>query len=229
MRPARVSVRWSRPSPIAFSGQPENKATPASIAPYEYVFRGFALSRKPTRAACACLVGAGSPSMAAHGYLFADNADLEGMAILAQILHVSDDLAEYKDFRRRRLSCGVLQTATASTPACSSDRHATQATGTWSRVCLGPMRSLTISAACCCRANRSTGSPMPVRSSAPASGLAATRSVKVSSAGARTAAEIGSKLNAGTNCGSCIPELKQPDCAGRASNSRAPQPLAVGN
>ena len=30
-----------------FSGQPENKATPASIAPYEYVFRGFALSRKP--------------------------------------------------------------------------------------------------------------------------------------------------------------------------------------
>src|SRR6202161_363127 len=28
-----------------FSGQPENKATPASIAPYEYVFRGFALSR----------------------------------------------------------------------------------------------------------------------------------------------------------------------------------------
>src|SRR5213080_1842240 len=28
-----------------FSGQPENKATPASIAPHEYVFRGFALSR----------------------------------------------------------------------------------------------------------------------------------------------------------------------------------------
>ena len=30
-----------------FSGQPENKATPAAIAPYEYVFRGFALSRRP--------------------------------------------------------------------------------------------------------------------------------------------------------------------------------------
>ena len=27
--------------------------------------------------------------------------------------------------------------------------------------------------------------------------------------GARTAAEIGAKLKAGTNCGSCIPELKQ--------------------
>src|SRR6266404_1300681 len=30
-----------------FSGQPENKATPASIVPYEYVFRGFVLSRSP--------------------------------------------------------------------------------------------------------------------------------------------------------------------------------------
>ncbi|MES1149403.1 MAG: (2Fe-2S)-binding protein, partial [Bradyrhizobium guangdongense] len=28
-------------------------------------------------------------------------------------------------------------------------------------------------------------------------------------AGAKTAAEIGAKLKAGTNCGSCIPELKR--------------------
>ena len=41
-----------------FSGQPENKATPASITPYEYVFRGFALSRKPLELARACMVGA---------------------------------------------------------------------------------------------------------------------------------------------------------------------------
>src|SRR5207245_7655521 len=30
-----------------FSGQPESKATPVAITPYEYVFRGFALSREP--------------------------------------------------------------------------------------------------------------------------------------------------------------------------------------
>ena len=41
-----------------FSGQPENKATPASIAPYEYVFRGFALSRTRLELPDACLVGA---------------------------------------------------------------------------------------------------------------------------------------------------------------------------
>ena len=40
-----------------FSGQPENKATPASIAPYEYVFRGFALSRVRLELP-PCLVGA---------------------------------------------------------------------------------------------------------------------------------------------------------------------------
>ena len=37
-----------------FSGQPENKATPASIVPYEYVFRGFVLSRRRWRCRRAC-------------------------------------------------------------------------------------------------------------------------------------------------------------------------------
>jgi len=48
----------------AFSGQPENKATPASITPYEYVFRGFALSRKPLVLPAHAWARA-SPSMAA--------------------------------------------------------------------------------------------------------------------------------------------------------------------
>ena len=48
-----------------FSGQPENKATPASIAPYEYVFRGFALSRKPLEIARRMPGGRASRSLAA--------------------------------------------------------------------------------------------------------------------------------------------------------------------
>ena len=48
-----------------FSGQPENKATPASITPYEYVFRGFALSRKPLDSARRMRGSRASPSMAA--------------------------------------------------------------------------------------------------------------------------------------------------------------------
>ena len=44
-------------------------------------------------------------------------------------------------------------------------------------------------------------------------------------AGARTAAEIGAKLKAGTNCGSCIPELKRliatTECAGKQAKRGA--------
>src|SRR3954464_3939371 len=79
-----------------FSGQPENKATPASIAPYEYVFRGFALARVPLQLPAHALwtrvaVAGG------HGYLLADNADLLGWESWLRSV-AGDDLAEYKDF-----------------------------------------------------------------------------------------------------------------------------------
>ena len=42
-----------------FSGQPEAKATPASVTPVEFAWRGFALSAHAVRAAARDLVGAG--------------------------------------------------------------------------------------------------------------------------------------------------------------------------
>src|SRR5246127_1231314 len=79
-----------------FSGQPESKATPASIVAYEYVFRGFVLSRKEL-ALPPNLWWARAAVNGGYGYLFADNADL---ARWANWLHrfAGDDLAEYKDF-----------------------------------------------------------------------------------------------------------------------------------
>jgi assimilatory nitrate reductase catalytic subunit len=79
-----------------FSGQPENKATPASIAPYEYVFRGFALSRRPLELPpqvwwARVAVGGG------YGYLLADNADLARWQPWLRSA-VAGDLAEYSDF-----------------------------------------------------------------------------------------------------------------------------------
>ncbi|MDB5485077.1 MAG: assimilatory nitrate reductase alpha subunit apoprotein, partial [Tardiphaga sp.] len=59
----------------AFSGQPENKATPATIAPHPFAQRGFVLSRAPlalpdkTWWAHVALTGG-------HGYLLADNANV---------------------------------------------------------------------------------------------------------------------------------------------------------
>src|SRR6202166_2970502 len=58
-----------------FSGQPENKATTGSIVPYEYVFRGFALSRVPLQLP-AHVWWARVTVSGGYGYLFADNADL---------------------------------------------------------------------------------------------------------------------------------------------------------
>jgi assimilatory nitrate reductase catalytic subunit len=45
-------------------------------------------------------------------------------------------------------------------------------------------------------------------------------------AGARTAAEIGAKLKAGTNCGSCIPEMKR--LIAQAGAGAVPQQAAAG-
>jgi assimilatory nitrate reductase catalytic subunit len=45
--------------------------------------------------------------------------------------------------------------------------------------------------------------------------------------GARSAADIGARLKAGTNCGSCIPELKR--LIAQADTAIAPQPVAVAN
>jgi len=46
-------------------------------------------------------------------------------------------------------------------------------------------------------------------------------------AGARTTAEIGAKLKAGTNCGSCIPELKR--LVVQTAAVSMPQKMAVAN
>ena len=79
-----------------FSGQPENKATPASIAPYEYVFRGFALSRAkldlPEHLWWTRVTVTGG-----YGYLFADNADLARWQSWMRSV-AGGDLAEYRDF-----------------------------------------------------------------------------------------------------------------------------------
>src|SRR5277367_2087989 len=79
-----------------YSGQPDSKVTPASITAYEYVFRGFLLSRKkidlPQSAwwARAAITGG-------YAYLFADNADLARWPNWLRTFS-GDDLAEYRDF-----------------------------------------------------------------------------------------------------------------------------------
>src|ERR1700728_425206 len=78
-----------------YSGQPENKATPVSIQAYEYVFRGFALSRLPLQLP-AHAWWARVAVTGGEGYLLADNADLSGWQSWLRAT-AGADLAEYRD------------------------------------------------------------------------------------------------------------------------------------
>jgi assimilatory nitrate reductase catalytic subunit len=189
-----------------FSGQPENKATPASIVPYEYVFRGFALSRVqlelPDHAWWARVAVPGG-----FGYLFADNADLAGWQSWLRSV-TSSDLAEYKDFgggvfRAAAFTGGRIETCLFVGPA----RDA----GDWDVVktlfaadALGDdQRRMLLSG----KSADGLASCGPIVCAC--FGVGRTTICDAIAGGARSAAEIGVQLKAGTNCGSCIPELKR--------------------
>jgi assimilatory nitrate reductase catalytic subunit len=189
-----------------FSGQPENKATPVSIVPYEYVFRGFALSRLPLQLP-AHVWWSRVKVAGGYGYLFADNADLaRWQTWLGSV--TGGDLAEYKDF-----GGGVYRAASFT-----GDRIATclfvgpaRDAGDWDVV-----KNLFAADVLSDDQRRTllSGKSMDGLASAgpivcACFGVGRTTICDAIAAGAGTAAEIGAKLNAGSNCGSCIPELKR--------------------
>ncbi|HEY3792012.1 MAG TPA: molybdopterin-dependent oxidoreductase [Bradyrhizobium sp.] len=189
-----------------YSGQPETKATPASIAPYEYVFRGFALARKqielPEHAWWSRVAVGGG-----YGYLFADNADLAGWQSWLRAV-AGDDVAEYRDFGGGvyRAACFAgerLDTCLFIGPA----RDA----GDWNVV-----KALFAAEALTSEQRRTLLSGKSADGLANAGpivcacfGVGRTAICDAIAAGAGSVAAIGAQLKAGTNCGSCIPELKR--------------------
>ncbi len=189
-----------------YSGQPENKATPASITDYEYVFRGFALSRVeldlPEHLWWTRVTVTGG-----YGYLFADNADLARWQSWMRSA-AGGDLAEYKDFgggvfRAASFSDGRIETCLFVGPA----RDA----GDWNVVknlfaagiLSDDQRRMLLSG----KSADGLASAGPVVCAC--FGVGRNTICDAIAAGAGTAAAIGAQLKAGTNCGSCIPELKR--------------------
>ena len=189
-----------------FSGQPEAKATPASIAPCEYAFSGFVLSRRPLQLpdhawwARAAVNGG-------VGYLIADNADLKDWSSWLRSV-AGGELAEYSDFgggvyRAASFTDDAIETCLFLGPAHDA--------GDWDVVKeLFAARALT------------NDQRRMLLSGKPAQGLVSTGPVVCAcfgvgrtticdaiAAGASSAAELGARLKAGTNCGSCIPEMKR--------------------
>jgi assimilatory nitrate reductase catalytic subunit len=188
-----------------FSGQPESKATPASITPYEYVFRGFALSRAPLslpdHAWWARVTIEGG-----FGYLIADNADLAAWSSWLRSV-AGSDLAEYSDFgggvyRAASYAADAIETCLFLGPA----RDA----GDWNVV-----KEAFAAGAVGAEQRRLLLSGKPIDGAASAGpvvcacfGVGRNTICDAIAGGARSAAEIGARLKAGTNCGSCLPELK---------------------
>jgi assimilatory nitrate reductase catalytic subunit len=218
---ARVGALIS-PHTDPFSGQPESKATPASIAPYEYVFRGFVLSRTPLQLP-GHLWWARAAVKGGYAYLFADNADLARWPAWLKSF-TGEDLAEYRDFgggvyRAASFAGGRIETCLFVGPAHDA--------GDWDVVknlfaadALGDdERRLLLSG----KAADGLASGGPIVCAC--FGVGRTTICDTIAAGARSAAEIGARLKAGTNCGSCIPELKR--LIAQTDAISAPQPLAA--
>jgi assimilatory nitrate reductase catalytic subunit len=189
-----------------FSGQPESKATPATIAPYEYVFRGFALSRLrldlPPQVWWTRVAVTGG-----HGYLFADNGDPASWQSWMRSV-AGSDLAEYTD-----LGGGLYRAATFAQDRIETCLFVGPArdAGDWDAV-----KELFASESLSDDGRRLLLSGKSANGFASAGpvvcacfGIGRLTICDAIAAGAGTAAEIGLRSKAGTNCGSCIPELKR--------------------
>ena len=189
-----------------FSGQPEAKATPVSIAPYDFVSRGFVLSRKPLKMPDQVLWARATVN-GGLGYLIGDNADPKNWSSWLRSV-VGEEFAEYSDFgggvyRGASFADGAIETCLFIAPA----RDA----GDWEVA-----KELFAVGALNDEQRRL------LLSGKPAQGFASTGPVVCAcfgvgraticdaiAAGARSTAEIGVRLKAGTNCGSCIPEMRR--------------------
>jgi assimilatory nitrate reductase catalytic subunit len=191
-----------------FSGQPEAKATPAALAPADFAFRGFVLSRgtiKLPKGTWWSRVAVGG----AFGYRLAANAPLTMWRDLAPRLFGSQAiLTEYVDRQRGvyRMAAfvegrleGCLFVGLGEVPL------EWTATGTLFQP--GAVATIPISMADRVKSTRFEGESGSVICACFSVGLAAIRDAIVSAAAASTD-DVGRALRAGTKCGTCLPELR---------------------
>ncbi|MET0970407.1 MAG: molybdopterin-dependent oxidoreductase [Tardiphaga sp.] len=188
------------------SGQPENKATPVSIRPQHFAQRGFVLSRKPLAMPFG-VVWARVAVAGGVGYLLSDDTDAATWQRWLRPL-LGDDVAEYEDgarevYRAASFAGDRIDTCLFIGP--------TELAVTWDAVkdlfaadvVSDDQRRLLLSG----RAADGHASAGPVVCAC--FGVGRNTICDAIAAGAGSPAEIGAKLKAGTNCGSCIPEMKR--------------------
>ena len=195
------------PETDPFSGQPEAKATPAAIAPVTFRFRGFVVTRQPAELPpgtwWARLAVAGDA-----GTLFATNdAPPAWRAHAQRLFGPAVELAEYADeprhiYRVAAFAGGRLEGCLFVAPVDAAPPWETIAASFDSANLSSPERRVLLSG----RSAHGLAESGPLVCTCFGVGLAAIRGAIATRANVE---DIGRALKAGTNCGSCLPELKR--------------------
>jgi assimilatory nitrate reductase catalytic subunit len=191
-----------------YSGQPEAKATPARVEPVAFTYRGFALTRQPVALPAGTWFARQAVADGA-GLSFATNEPPAVWREVAEELLPADaDIAEYIDerrgltriaaFRAGRLDGCLFVGPVHTLPSWDVVRALFEADKIEERD-----RRILLSGS----SGDGTAETGPIVCACFGVGLPAIREA-VAKGGAVTVADIGKKLRAGTNCGSCIPELR---------------------
>jgi assimilatory nitrate reductase catalytic subunit len=190
------------------SGQPELKATPARIEPVDFAYRGFVLTRQPVTLPAGTWF-ARQTVIGGAGLIFATSEPPAGWREVAQRLMPADaDPAEYVDerrglirvaaFRDGRLDGCMFVGPAAALPSWDVVRGLFEADKIEERD-----RRLLLSGS----GGDGAAETGPIVCACFGVGLPAIREA-IAKGDAVSVADIGKKLRAGTNCGSCIPELR---------------------
>jgi assimilatory nitrate reductase catalytic subunit len=206
------------PATDPFSGQPEAKATPAAIAPVGFKYRGFALARAPL-ALPEGTWWARVQMTQGVGYLIATDAAPEAWRDFAHQAFVGGEVAEYSDpprdlYRMAAFADGRLDGCLFVGPAAAAPQWDAVKALFESEQLPDAQRRAVLSG----KAADGLADPGPVICACFGVGLNVIREALLSGAAA-SVEEIGAALRAGTNCGSCLPELKR-----IVLHERAPQP-----
>ncbi len=194
------------PNTDPFSGQPEAKATPASIAPVTFVYRGFALTRDPLALPegtwwVRVALGGGTGTVIATNETPGEWRE-HARALMGDVAEFADGsrgLYRAASFRDGRLDAALFLGPEDSAPAWDAIKALFEREGI-----TDIERRVVLSG----RAADGFAETGPIICACFGVGLSVIREAIASKRAADVEA-IGKALRAGTNCGSCLPELKR--------------------
>jgi assimilatory nitrate reductase catalytic subunit len=190
------------------SGQPESKATPTHIQPHVFKQSGFVLSRSQI----SLPVGAWWSRVAiegGYGYLFSANHDPESWRTWLQTIAGSGDLAEYQDRNRQIYRAALYQADKLRTCLFVGP---SEEFIVWDVIKAlfagGPLKDDDRRMLLSGRSGDGLSSAGPIICACFGVGRK-TICDTLTAGEAHDVQSLGARLRAGTNCGSCIPELKR--------------------